>query len=942
MHEIDAACAVCFPLNGFGLFLPRPADSRHGKWAGADDGHFEAWRRLDRDRRNFADRTDGHGHRGGLDQSPRGTGVVRRFPARDRHEGVGIARGRSGLRAARADRRRGRAVCRRRVNAPRKATLDGEYLAAIRSAEYSHWETSPPAHRKRLPALPAPQKIPEKQRVLWYYIDGARPDVVRRMVAEGALPNIRRVFYEGGVEFPYALGQFPSETISTNATLRTGVGSATHGVKGPIGFNRRRRSFVSRLGRFGPGDTADFIRPHYIASRMAALVGARPRGGPRGVYDYLPWGRYKASAVPVHPDGPDMFWAHYAVNRTRLLRMDLAWLNMDEIAAAWASRDGLPSNARLVEVWASETDSVSHISPRGQFGRTRAILAKADFLLGTLIARLQERGELERTYIVLFSDHGHLGGDSAVLRRYDPGNELFFAPARSGGLGMNVRKLRYARQRRGEGARRFVYIPTPCEGFCEFFLPRGDFLKGSVAERNDLGTLLDYRTPSGKANLVRGLLEARPSRPFENRFPGSPYPVDIVIAPTGTNGAFLATRRRGWAIIERKQTSDGIFYRYETIAPPSPDEEGKIEIVRARAARDPLEYIGTDAEKLMGAWHTGRRWLHATALLSRPDAVPAMCEYVSLSERIKRRGLNLMPDLVAVASRGWFFSEEPYEGTMHGHPYAECMRCTLYIAGPGIPRGAVVGQPVRLYDALPTTLELLGAEYAPETMEAKSVFGLSAPDFPVDAAYDARAVSAALPFESPRVWESTRTFLHAPDNPWDLHNLFSNVVSFMGNSLVRLADEAKPTGGSIRDVPVQRGANRLFWSADPPKSATARHGRNFVRALRLDAWSVGDTVGGEAFTLGHLMRFGRLIDSTQALAADVDAAVGKPLGLPSVFGAPLTNPVIDGAQEVVWLTVNKVVHLGFRVVDEGVITGIESIAESIINLGGPSKERIRK
>ena len=828
------------------------------------------------------------------------------------------------------------------VNAPEGSKADGEYLAAIRSEKRSSREISPLGPRKQLPALTAPGKVPDKCRVLWYYIDGARPDVIRRMVAEGALPNIRRIFYEGGVEFPYTLGQFPSETISTNATLRTGVGSATHGVKGPIGFNRRRCTFANRLSRFGPGDTADFIRPHSIASHIAAWFGARPKGGPRAVYDYLPWGRYQASAVPVHPHAPDMFWAHFAVNRTRLLRLDLAWLNMDEISAMWGSEEGLTSNAELVEVWASDTDSVSHISPRGQFGRTRAILAKADFLLGLLIARLEERGEFERTYIFLFSDHGHLGGDAAVLRRYDPGNELFFAPPESGGLGLNVRKLRYVRQRKGEGAGRFVVIPTPCEGFCEFFLPRDSFMTGSPGERNDLGTLLNYETPAGRINLIRKLLEARPSRGFSGKLLTPPYPVDIVIVPTESNTAFLATRDRGWAVVERKKTSEDILYRYETIVPPSTGDEAKIKIIRTPAAKDPLGYIDTGAERLMGGWHSSRCWLYATAHLDRPDAVPAIGEYVSLAERIKRRGIDYMPDLVAVASRGWFFSEEAYEGTMHGHPYPECMLCTLYIAGPGIPRGAVVGQPVRLYDVLPTTLELLGTNYERGTLEAKSVFGLNAPAFLVDAKYDARPISATLPFERPRVWESSTTFLRDPDNPWDLHNIFTNVVSFMGNSLVRLADEAKAPDGSLKNVPAQRGANRLFWSTDPPQSSTDRHGRAFVRALRLDKWSIGDTVGGEIFTLGHLMRLGRLIDWMQVLAADVDGSLGKPLGLPSGFATPLTNPVIDGAQEMVWLSMNKVVRFVYRVVDEVVIVGVESIAETVINIGGPKEDRREK
>jgi len=831
------------------------------------------------------------------------------------------------------------------VNVPEGARAGGEYLAAIRAAKPSRRESSPAGARRRLAALAAPKKIPEKCRVLWYYVDGARPDVIRRMVAEGALPNIRRVFFEGGVEFPFALGQFPSETVSTNATLRTGVGSATHGVKAPVAFNRRTCRFTDRLSRFGPGDTANFIRPHSVGARLAALAGARPSGGPLGIYDYLPWGRYQASAVPVHPDGPDMFWAHYAVNRTRVFHMESAWLNMDEIAAAWGSQEGLTSNAKLVEVWCSDTDAISHISPRGQFGRARAILARADFLLGLLIARLEERGELGSTYIFLFSDHGHHGGDYYVLRRYDPGNELFFAPPESGGLGMNVREPFYERRRKGPYGKRFVYIPTPPEGFCEFFLPRASYMTGSMAERNDLATLMNYETPAGRVNMVRRLLEARPARAFNSTVSVSPYPVDMVIVPAKGNRAFLATRDRGWAVIERKETDAGVLYLYETIVPPSTGAGGRIVVTRARTARDPLGYVGTSAEALMGTWHSSRRWLSATAALQRPDMVVALGEYVSHTKNIERRGTEYMPDLVAVASRGWFFSRQPYEGTMHGHPYRECMLCTLYIAGPGIPRGAVVGAPVRLYDVLPTTLELLGVEYEHAKLEAKSLFGPEAPALALDSERDSRALSSVLPVERSRTWESSYTFLCDPGNPWDLHNIFANTVSFMGNSVVRLADEAKAPLTSVKDVSVQRRANGLLWSTKPAGSAFERHGRSFVRALRVDKWSVADTVaaaGGEIFTAGHLMRLGRLVDWLQALVSDADRSLGKPLGLPSVIGTPLANPLVDGAQQLIWHSVNTTAHFAYRIVDEGIIGGVQAIAESVINIGGPKEDRVEK
>jgi len=829
-----------------------------------------------------------------------------------------------------------------KINAPLKSEPTGEYLAAIHTmaAKSQSLIKYAPTSRQRLETLPSPGKQPENNRVLWYYIDGARPDVMRRMVAEGALPNIRRIFFEGGVEFPYAFTQFPSETISSNATLRTGVGSATHGVKAPIAFNRRSRRFIDRLSHFGPVDTANFIRAHSLFAHIGVALGAQPKGGPLGIYDYLSWGRYLTGAIPVHPEGPDLFWAHFAVNRAELLQIELARLRIDEITAAWGLEDGIPSKARLVEVWVPETDSVSHVSPRGQFGRTRAILAKADFLLGALVARLAEQGELEQTTIFLFSDHGHTGGDAVILKRYDIANELFFRPVDSGGLGMNIAQHQYIRQRKGKHSKCFVYMPVSSEGFCNIFMARGSYFASSLADRNNLSTLMNYETPAGKVNMVSRLLNARASGAPAQKADGD-YPVDMVIIPTGVSSGYLATRNRGWAVIERKETPEGIYYRYETIAPPVAGETGEVGITRKRNAKDPLGYIGTPAEKLMGEWRRSRAWLHATANLDRPDAVPAMGEYVSLIKRIRGRGADYMPDMVAVAAGGWFFGYNDISGTTHGHPNADCMVSAFYMAGPSIPRGAIIEQAIRLYDILPTTLEILGVEYDEKALEAKSVFGLDAPPLAFSPSNDSRPSPARLEFERKPAWPGTYVFLRDPENPWDLHNVLANVLSVTGNSVVRLTDEAGPAK-SVKKNTAQHKARQLLWTSRPPASNTHRHGRSFVRALRMDKWSVGDTVltaMGRFITTGNLMRVGRVVDWTQDVFTETDKSLAKPFGLPSVIGTPLTNPIIDGTQEVVWWAVNMVGRVLYRFADEVVITGIEKIGEALVNAGGPREDK---
>ncbi len=88
--------------------------------------------------------------------------------------------------------------------------------------------------------------------VVVFYIDGLRPDVVQEMAAMGHLPNINRLFVEGGVWMSNAFTGFPSDTITSNGTMWTGCFSDRHGLKGQVSFSRRTLESKSYLDLLGP------------------------------------------------------------------------------------------------------------------------------------------------------------------------------------------------------------------------------------------------------------------------------------------------------------------------------------------------------------------------------------------------------------------------------------------------------------------------------------------------------------------------------------------------------------------------------------------------------------------------------------------------------------------------------------------------------------------
>src|SRR5262249_49834865 len=136
-----------------------------------------------------------------------------------------------------------------------------------------------------------------------------------------------------------------------------------------------------------------------------------------------------------------------------------------------------------------------------QFGSTRRTIARADKLVGEVVDELAAKNRLDSTYLILVSDHGHLGGLTSHLSRFDIANELFYASRQvtadgrwgGGRLGMSVRQHRFDNHHQGDGGKQFVFIDGDSDGAARIFLPRGGYRSNDWSGPNCAADLLTYR-----------------------------------------------------------------------------------------------------------------------------------------------------------------------------------------------------------------------------------------------------------------------------------------------------------------------------------------------------------------------------------------------------------------------------------------------------------------
>jgi len=821
----------------------------------------------------------------------------------------------------------------------------GEFVAHIEKTT----AVEPMSYEDFIPIDVAPGAPVAGSQVVVFYIDGLRPDVVKEMAAMGHLPNINRLFIEGGVWMSNAFTGFPSDTITSNGTMWTGCFSDRHGLKGQVSFSRRTLESKSYLDLLGPSRSARQLAPEGLdrilneagSEGVQTIEGeearrrweARRMSGVPGIYEHL---RHSGSdwatgALPVMTDFPPVPWSRSLTKYVPYLQYHQSWRYIDQANTDYARNFLFERKAPVTIIWLPETDSVSHHDfSRGQFGTTRRTIARADLLIGQMVEEIAGRGQLDRTYFILCSDHGHHGGRTTQLSHFDIADEFFFKPRIvsadgtwvGGGLGLSVRQHRFWNKHPEDKSVNFVWLDADSDGAGRIFLPNHYYKSGQWYGKPQPGDLLAYRIADHVApvNLIGSLaaVQAVHSDGSTHR------PIDLVLVKLTDDSILISTYDRGNAVIHRKLNEKGKWvYKYTVVDHLRPTADGGIDYVENQNAEtDPLGLIGHVHPRLLAYYHDEDRWLRLTALGKYPDCIVALSRHMLWSPNLDEQEKEHAPDLVVTARPGWCFSTEATPGTTHGYPFSDSMRPSFFIAGPNVRRGARIEEPCRLVDLTPTMLDMLGFRLdtgdfdghalrniyqpAPGASAANNsgptrtvVHSDEDPDAPEHRAiyWDDLDLKAwqKLSYQGLPQYEHMPTKAHDENSPFDIHNIAYSLFSISDFNALRILDDAispLDNGRPVLTQSVEWAEAKLRWSGIPAV-------RDAEDALDVSTTTIGDY---SPFSVGNIKRMDGVIDFMQNRATALDSLIARPFGVENTPGTVIVNKAIDRTQYWIWET----------------------------------------
>jgi arylsulfatase A-like enzyme len=814
--------------------------------------------------------------------------------------------------------------------------------------------------------------------IVVFYIDGLRPDVVKEMAAMGHLPNINRLFIEGGVWMSNAFTGFPSDTITSNGTMWTGCFSDRHGLKGQVSFSRRTLESKSYLDLMGPSRSARQLAPQGLDRLLneAGKAGvetidgeeasrrwlARQTTGVPPIYEHL---RHNGSdwatgALPVMNDFPPATWSRSLTKYVPYLQYHKSWRYIDEANADYARNFLFERKSPVTMIWLPETDSVSHHDySRGQFGTTRRTIARADVLIGQMLEEIAGRGEFDRTYFVLCSDHGHHGGRTTHLAHFDIANEFFYKPRMvstdgawvGGGLGLSVRQHRIWNKHPEDKSVNFVWLDADSDGAGRIFLPNQFYKSGQWYNKPRPGDLLAYRIADSVApvNLIGSLTAVQAVHSDGT----TQHPIDLVLAKLTNDSILISTQDRGNAVILRKLNDKGKWvYKYMVVDHLRPTTDGGIAYDENTAPEiDPLGLVAHMSPRLLAYYHDEARWLRLTALGKYPDCVVALSRHMLWSENLDEQEREHAPDLVVTARPGWCFGNEATPGTTHGYPFSDSMRPTLFISGPNVRRGARIEEPCRLADLTPTMLDMLGYQLETGDFDGHSLRNIFQPapgsvavndgtstkrvshseenaDAPEHRAVywddlDLKAWNKLSYYGLPQ-YEHMPFTVHNPNSPLDAHNIAYNLLTISDINALGVLDTAiSPLDGG-RPV----FTRSVEWAESKLRKSGIPALRDAEDALDVSTTTIGDYT---PLTVGNFKRMDGVVDWIQNRLTMLDSLVARPFGRENTPGTVLVNKAVDKTQWWLWETYRFGERVTGGFLDEKVLNSIQDGADRSIN-----------
>ncbi|MHC4441656.1 MAG: alkaline phosphatase family protein [Planctomycetota bacterium] len=405
-------------------------------------------------------------------------------------------------------------------------------------------------------------KIPDRQ-VLVFLVDGMDRQRTNELLEAGMLPNIEKIFVQGGIGVEFSVAGLPSLTYPNCTSLITGLFPGHHGIVGNFWFDRDTLT------------TGDYMS--YKTYRKVNHDFTAPT-----LYDLL------SDRFTLNIQGHTRRGVTESLDNSG--RFSLSWILGDFVTADARVIDNLEDAAALanrIRRWPSVimtyypgVDEIGHRFGLAS-GHYNAALVNIDNVVGWVKEAYRDAGFDESVYYVLVSDHGmeHVYKNRRIdilkWLRDVRGLKLRTSP---------IEAQRYAdRYRLLES---YDAVATVDAGRVAMVYLKG---KRGWPHRPQPKEVFDWITA---APAVYQLPE-----------------VGMVFASGGDNHVRLFSRN-GEAVIERKDASAAARYR---IAEYAGDP------LRYRQMTNSKKYLSGD-------WYTSRQWLAATTHTQFPDCVPQAVE----------------------------------------------------------------------------------------------------------------------------------------------------------------------------------------------------------------------------------------------------------------------------------------------------------------------------
>ncbi len=498
------------------------------------------------------------------------------------------------------------------------------------------------------------------------FFDGLSKEAFDHLLAQNALPNLRREVVGRALTVDNAVASVPSETYPNLGAMLTGLLPGHHGIPANVWLDRRLRVREAHTNIFRVYAASDFLTP-----------------SARTLFERLPPDTVAVTApiargATVHVKNTVSIMASYA-------RYDWPFLDrktLDDVGDAYAGGAAAGRLPPLVWSHILGPDEVAHAEGPASPG-FHATLASIDRAFGRLVKRLRKLKIADRILWVLVGDHGNRSYQTFV-----DANEL-------------VNRVLRANPTETDCRPDCVLVPAPRKDKAY------DVADAMIAVGAYRGVLIWLPTdhPPGE---VPGAFRTRKQR----RPKGPPAPRLKMPAVS----AFAATLARAPEVrlVVTRGPAAGTVVVYgpagrSEIVREDRDGASSLYTYRVLEGEDPFGYTGDPAVSgLVGEPHDADDWLDATAEGPYPDLVVQLPEFFDSPRS---------PDVLLSPAEGYGFTSGKAAG--HGSLSRSETVVPFLFAGPGVPPGHL--HAARTVDLAPTLLSYLGVPYDSDEMDGEDL-----------------------------------------------------------------------------------------------------------------------------------------------------------------------------------------------------------------------------